>query len=96
MNLLQMEERVKELNRKLQEKMRQRVKLSSMDNHSNITADHNTRVTSPENSSKLSAHHIEIRTPESCMISSEYYSDSGVHTGSITRSSRNSPSENEI
>ena len=95
--LLQMEERVRELNRKLQEKMRQRVKISSKDNHSNLTVEHsNSRVTSLDNSSKLSAHNIEIRTPDCCMISSDYYSDSGVHTGSVIRSARNSPSENEI
>lgn len=90
-----MEERVKDLNRKLQEKMRQRVKLSSKDNHSNLTVEHNSRVTSLENSN-LAAHNIEIRTPDCCLISSDFYSDSGVHTGSIIRSSRNSPSENEI
>lgn len=91
-----MEERVKDLNRKLQQKMHQRVKLSSKDNNTNLTVEQNTRVTSLENSSKLTAHTIEIRTPENCMISSDYYSDSGVHTSSLIRSSRNSPSENDM
>lgn len=83
-----MEEKVRNLNKKLQEKMRQRVKLSA----EGTKVENNVKNSSyPSNC--LTA---DIRTAD-CIISTDYYSDSGVHTSStVIRSARNSPSENEV
>ena len=92
-----MEERVRELNRQLQDKMRQRVVLSakgnksaSDSNHIAVPSSHNTPTIQNRVHSK-----VEIRTPEDVMINQDYYSDSGVATSSFTVSSkRNSPENN--
>ena len=87
-----MEEKVHELNRQLQEKMRQRVELSAKGNKS--ASDSNHIVTS-RNQLKPNTR-VEIRTPDDFLISPEYYSDSGVATSSFTISSkRNSHSEHD-
>ena len=98
-----MEQRVLELNKQLQEKMRQRVKMSKKANNSNATAESNHTAASTtanavqQSSSSTSGKIIEIRTPDDVMINSDYYSDSGVHVSSLAaRSTRTSPSDNEV
>ncbi|KAL4219318.1 Gamma-aminobutyric acid type B receptor subunit 1 [Mactra antiquata] len=86
--IAEMEERVRTLNKQLQDKMRQRVKLTNHVNENNLKVNNDIKGhidTTP------SLHPVEIRTPE-CMISPDYYSDSGIHTNStIIRSPKTSP-----
>lgn len=86
-----MEEKVRTLNKQLQDKMRQRVQLTHNANDNNLKVANDVNVKCVPSSVVRT---VEIRTPD-CTISPDYYSDSGVHTSStIVRSPRNSPSEN--
>lgn len=90
-----MEERVRELNRQLQEKMRQRIELSAKENKP--ASDSNHVLNPPCSQIKLNSK-VEIRTPDENTInpiSPDYYSDSGVATSSFTISSKRNSPEND-
>ncbi|XP_045204185.2 gamma-aminobutyric acid type B receptor subunit 1-like [Mercenaria mercenaria] len=94
--IAEMEEKVRTLNRQLKEKMQERIRLTTSKGiTSNLTVETN-RKSSKTKPSYSPTQVLEMRTPE-CMISSDYYSDSGIHTCStVIRSTKNSPSENEV
>ena len=88
-----MEQRIQDLNRKLQEKMRQRVQLTS-----NCRLDPNVSVHNykQSDSNQMLGAKMETRSRYDMVHNNEECSDSGVHTSTATRSSRTSPSENEV
>ena len=92
-----MEERVRELNRQLQEKMRQRIELSAKGNKSASDSNHisvPSRQNTPTIQNKVNSK-VEIRTPDEVILNQDYYSDSGVATSSFTVSSKRNSPEND-
>ena len=89
-----MEQRIQELNRQLQEKMRQRVQLTSNRRlDAAVSVHNNTRI----DSNQTHGAKVETRTTDFNTIQAvDECSDSGVHTSTATRSSRTSPSENDV
>ncbi|XP_060587127.1 gamma-aminobutyric acid type B receptor subunit 1-like [Ruditapes philippinarum] len=95
--IAEMEEKVRTLNKQLKEKMQERIRLTTNKcNNSNLSVDHTCVQNNKKPSTYSPSKTDVIKTPE-CMISPDYFSDSGVHTYStVIRSARNSPSENEV
>lgn len=95
--IAEMEEKVRKLKKQLKERTDERIRLSTnRGKHSNLTVEVTHTPYTKTKSSNSPTKVVQIRTPE-CMISPDYYSDSGVHTSStVLRSARNSPSEHEV
>lgn len=93
-----MEEKIRILNKQLKDKMHERIRLtkSARKSSSNLSVEVTRKSSSKRKSSSSPLRAIEGRTAE-CMVSPDYYSDSGVHTSStFVRSERNSPPEYEV
>ncbi|XP_052790371.1 gamma-aminobutyric acid type B receptor subunit 1-like [Mya arenaria] len=88
--IAEMETRVRDLNLQLQVKMRKRVNLTTQGHNSNSTSE------LPANTVN-SLEPPSIRTPDRYAISTDCYSDSGVHTSStIVKSPRYSPTDHAV
>lgn len=92
-----MEEKVRTLNKQLKEKMQERIRLTTNKcNNSNLSVDRTCIQSYNKPLSNSPTKAMDIRTPD-CIISPDYFSDSGIHTYStVIRSVRSSPSENEV